>query len=154
MKPLKVGVLGVGDISDVYLRNLAKYPIVELAAVAGRYLLLRTRDDYRWGDLPRGDAALRPWRRAPIERPFTETSHRQNSRGIGLIDMAVSIVEGRKPRASVDMELHVLEIMHGIPESAANNVIYPLETSVARPQPMPLQFHDSLSLELPEPARG
>ncbi|MPV60096.1 oxidoreductase [Burkholderia sp. HI2761] len=120
----------------------------------GGDLLLRTRDDYRWGDLPRGDAALRPWRRVPIERPFTETSHRQNSRGIGLVDMAASIAEGRQPRASVDMALHVLEVMHGMIESAANNVIYPLETSMARPEPMPLQFHDGMSLVPTEPARA
>jgi len=111
----------------------------------GGDLMLRTRDDYRWGELPRGDAALRPWRKVPIERPFTETSHRENSRGIGLVDMAMSIAERRAPRAGAEMALHVLEIMHGMLESAANHVIYSLETSMERPQPMSLPFYDSSS---------
>ncbi|WP_175825359.1 Gfo/Idh/MocA family protein [Burkholderia cepacia] len=120
----------------------------------GGDLLLRTRDDYRWVELPRGEAARRPWKKVPIERPFIETSHRENSRGIGLVDMAMSIAEGRAPRASAEMALHILEIMHGMLESAANNVTYPLETRMERPEPMWLQFQDCLSHEPLEPARA
>ncbi len=38
MKPFNVGVIGIGDISDVYIRNLQKYPIVKVLACAGRSL--------------------------------------------------------------------------------------------------------------------
>ena len=38
MKPFNVGVLGIGDISDVYISNLKSYDIVSLVACAGRDL--------------------------------------------------------------------------------------------------------------------
>ena len=38
MKKLRIGVLGIGDISDVYINNLKKYKIVEVAACAARDL--------------------------------------------------------------------------------------------------------------------
>lgn len=38
MKPFKVGVLGIGDISDVYISNLKTYDIVSVVGCAGRDL--------------------------------------------------------------------------------------------------------------------
>ena len=38
MKKFNVGVLGIGDISDVYIKNLKKYGIVNVVACAGRNL--------------------------------------------------------------------------------------------------------------------
>ena len=38
MKTFHVGVIGIGDISDVYIRNLQNYPIVRVLACAGRSL--------------------------------------------------------------------------------------------------------------------
>lgn len=38
MKPFNVGVVGIGDISDVYIKNLQKYDIVNVTACAGRDL--------------------------------------------------------------------------------------------------------------------
>jgi predicted dehydrogenase len=38
MKKFNVGVLGIGDISDVYIKNLKKYDIVNVVACAGRNL--------------------------------------------------------------------------------------------------------------------
>jgi len=35
-KPLKVGVIGVGDISDVYLNMISRSPALELHTLAGR----------------------------------------------------------------------------------------------------------------------
>lgn len=39
MKTFNVGVIGIGDISDVYIRNLQKYGIVKVLACAGRSLV-------------------------------------------------------------------------------------------------------------------
>ena len=36
MKKLRVGVIGIGDISNVYLNNLKKYDAVEVVAKAQR----------------------------------------------------------------------------------------------------------------------
>ena len=38
MKKLRVGVIGIGDISNVYLNNLKKYDAVEVVACASRGL--------------------------------------------------------------------------------------------------------------------
>ena len=38
MKKLRVGVIGIGDISNVYLNNLKKYDVVEVVACASRGL--------------------------------------------------------------------------------------------------------------------
>jgi hypothetical protein len=36
MNKFNVGVLGIGDISDVYIKNLKKYGMVNIVACAGR----------------------------------------------------------------------------------------------------------------------
>lgn len=38
MQKIRIGVIGIGDISDVYLKNLKKYDAVEIAACASRGL--------------------------------------------------------------------------------------------------------------------
>jgi hypothetical protein len=38
MNPFNVGVVGIGDISDVYINNLKTYDIVNVLACAGRDL--------------------------------------------------------------------------------------------------------------------
>ena len=38
MRKLRVGVIGIGDISNVYLNNLKKYDAVEVVACASRGL--------------------------------------------------------------------------------------------------------------------
>ncbi len=68
----------------------------------------------------------------PLEFPFPE-----NSRGLGLSDMADAILTGRAPRASGEMGLHVLEVMCGILESAASGATVKIESSLARPELMP-----------------
>ncbi|MCI9483039.1 MAG: Gfo/Idh/MocA family oxidoreductase [Clostridiaceae bacterium] len=38
MEPIRIGVIGIGDISDVYLNNLKKYDVVKVVACASRGL--------------------------------------------------------------------------------------------------------------------
>ncbi|ADU30525.1 Gfo/Idh/MocA family protein [Evansella cellulosilytica] len=56
-----------------------------------------------------------------------------NLRGIGLEDTARAIIEGYTPRASGDLALHVLEVMHGIHESSNSNKHYKMESSCKKP---------------------
>ena len=46
--------------------------------------------------------------------------YRDNSRGLGLADMASAIATGRKARAGIDLYFHVLEVMAGIIRSATD----------------------------------
>lgn len=72
------------------------------------------------------------WQRAPSTgRPYTT-----NSRGVGLIDMALAIDEGRPHRCSVEMALHVLEVMDKAVEAGASGRRVALGTRCERPAPL------------------
>jgi predicted dehydrogenase len=57
-----------------------------------------------------------------------------NYRGIGLSDMVDSIKKNIQPRCSIDLALHVLEIMEGILISSANESMYKIITHCDRPE--------------------
>jgi hypothetical protein len=57
-----------------------------------------------------------------------------NYRGIGLADMVNSIKERKKARCSIDLALHVLEIMEGILISSEKSSIYKMTTSCEKPE--------------------
>ncbi|MDR2952729.1 MAG: Gfo/Idh/MocA family oxidoreductase, partial [Treponema sp.] len=48
------------------------------------------------------------WEEIPLEKNFAD-----NSRGLGITDMAEAVEEKRPHRASAEMTYHVLELMHG-----------------------------------------
>ncbi|MDN4524014.1 Gfo/Idh/MocA family protein [Fictibacillus fluitans] len=57
----------------------------------------------------------------------------ENSRGIGIADMAAAILENRPHRASGDQAFHVLEIMHGFHEAASLGKHYDMTSTYNRP---------------------
>ena len=57
-----------------------------------------------------------------------------NYRGIGLADMVNSIKERKKARCSIDLTLHVLEVMEGILISSEKSSIYTITTSCEKPE--------------------
>ena len=59
--------------------------------------------------------------------------------------MAYAITQQRAARASGEMALHSLELMHGLLESATNGTFYKLHSSCERPQPLPVDFPRSES---------
>ena len=64
----------------------------------------------------------------PIDKP-----DRANYRMVGLADLARSIVEGRPPRASGDLALHVLDIMESILRAGETGMAQLIETQLAQP---------------------
>ena len=58
-----------------------------------------------------------------------EGNKKANYRGIGLSEMIDSIANNRKARCSLELSLHVLEIMDGIIKSAEENKSYQLSTN-------------------------
>ena len=56
-----------------------------------------------------------------------------NYRGIGLSDMVNAITKEKKARCSIDLTLHVLEIMEGILVSADNKSLYVVSTTCDQP---------------------
>lgn len=69
----------------------------------------------------------------PLSHGFTE-----DSRGIGIADMAYAIRSGRPHRASGRLAEHVLDISLGIFEASATNQHVVLHTKADRPAPLPL----------------
>lgn len=75
------------------------------------------------------------WREIPVSRSYTE-----NSRGIGVTDMARGAREDRPHRATGELAYHVLDIMHRLHESAAEQQFLTLESDCERPEPLPMDF--------------
>jgi predicted dehydrogenase len=73
------------------------------------------------------------------EVPLTH-GYRENSRGVGLADMANAIRTGRPHRASGELAYHVLEAMHGFHEAASEGRHYDMRSSCAMPAPLPLNL--------------
>ncbi len=69
------------------------------------------------------------WETVAPTHGFTE-----NSRGLGVLDMAAAIRDGRPHRANGDLALHVLEAMHAFNESSDRGEHIHLTTTVERPE--------------------
>ena len=74
------------------------------------------------------------WQPVSVVRPYSE-----NSRGLGALDMARALQEGREPRASGQVGLHVLETMHAVLASSRQGMHQTVATPCPRPDPMPTQ---------------
>ena len=68
--------------------------------------------------------------------------YNQNSRGVGVADMAVAIRNGRAQRASGEMAAHVVEIIGAMHRSAEEGRRLDLRTTCARPRALPLGLAD------------
>jgi predicted dehydrogenase len=64
----------------------------------------------------------------------------ENSRGIGVADMALAIAANAPHRASGELAYHVLDTMHAIYESAERGQRIALTSSLARPAALPTNW--------------
>lgn len=72
------------------------------------------------------------WTEMPLTHKYAE-----NSRGIGVADMAAALRSGRKHRASGKMAYHVLDIMHAFHDSSKTGKHVQLKSACERPAPLP-----------------
>jgi predicted dehydrogenase len=72
------------------------------------------------------------WETVEIMRPFAD-----NSRGLGVADMARALREGGAPRASGDLTYHVLDIMHAVHDANDQKRTIELSSTIERPEPLP-----------------
>jgi predicted dehydrogenase len=112
---------------DVWHTNL---PLIEVYGSTGS---LSLPDPNAFGGQVRlrgaGDEA---WRDVPLAFGRVE-----NERGIGLADLAAALCERREHRASGELALHVLEVMHAFHSAAAERRHLELHHSCDRPAPFP-----------------
>ena len=73
------------------------------------------------------------WMQVPLSHGYAE-----NSRGVGVADMARALSEGGSHRANGEMTYHVLEIMHAIHDASREGRHVVPRSSCARPEPLPL----------------
>jgi predicted dehydrogenase len=71
------------------------------------------------------------WEELPITHGYTE-----NSRGLGVSDLASALRNGTTTRASGDLARHVLDVMHASLESAAQGHRVAITTRAERPAPL------------------
>ena len=78
-------------------------------------------------------AGAAQWSEIPLAHGYAE-----NSRGIGLSDMARSLQTGQLHRANGEMAYHVLDIMHAIHDASEKGIHIEMESSCKRPEPFSL----------------
>lgn len=77
----------------------------------------------------------------PFVLPMTH-GFADNSRGLGVADMAWALRKGRKPRADKALALHGLELLLGAKQSAADKCFYQMKSTFERPAPLPRGYLD------------
>jgi len=82
-------------------------------------------------------AREKEWREAPLA-----FGYRENSRGVGVLDMASALRAGRLNRANGAMAYHVLDIMHAVHDASASGQHVLLESTCERPAPLPPGLKD------------
>lgn len=87
-----------------------------------------------------GGQAAAEWERMPLASTLCD-----NWRGVGLADMAGAIAERRPHRASGELALHVLEVMHAIHEAATHGRHIAISTRPPRPDPLDAAAADAWS---------
>jgi predicted dehydrogenase len=77
------------------------------------------------------------WEEVPLTHAYAE-----NSRGIGLTDMAHAIHSDRQHRANGELAYHVLDIMEAFHDSSREEKHITLTSSCQRPEPLDAGKHD------------
>tara|TARA_B100000029_G_scaffold516847_1_gene636411 strand:- start:100696 stop:101799 length:1104 start_codon:yes stop_codon:yes gene_type:complete len=78
-------------------------------------------------------AGAETWNEMPLSHNYDE-----QSRGLGVADMAYALRSGRPHRANGKLTYHVLDIMESIHQSAKLGQHITLESTCTRPEPLPL----------------
>ncbi len=95
---------------------------------------IRTRETSRWSHQPR-PTGRDSWAVADNHHGYND-----NFRGLGLLDMAYAIRDGRPARASGEMAQHVLDVMEAIDRAPAMGVYQEIGSSCALPEMLPPNF--------------
>ncbi len=101
------------------------------ANIFGGEVWLRTRDTSRWTHQPRPEGRDN-WQVAACHHGYND-----DSRGVGLLDLAYAAQSGRAPRASGDLAFHVFEAMDAIQRAPKAGAYQAVDSRVARPDPLP-----------------
>ena len=74
----------------------------------------------------------REWKEVELTRPYSE-----NTRSIGVADMACAILNKRPHRANGALACHILEVMHAFDQSSESGRTIEIESQPGRPAALP-----------------
>lgn len=80
---------------------------------------------------------------APLYGPETPADYGQH-RGVGAAEMAWAMISHRPHRASAEIGLHAMEILHGLDVSSAEERVYRMTTAFHQPAPLPSGYTDQI----------
>lgn len=111
---------------DVWKHNL---PLIEIHGTAGS---LSVPDPNCFGGPVRLARPGQDWKEIPLSHNYCD-----NSRGLGVADMAAALTSGILARANVDLTYHVLDIMHALHDSSRTGSFVALQSTCPTPSPLP-----------------
>ncbi|MBA2783493.1 MAG: Gfo/Idh/MocA family oxidoreductase, partial [Rubrobacteraceae bacterium] len=79
------------------------------------------------------------WKDVPLTHTYTG-----NTRGIGLADMAQALRSGRQHRASGELGIHVLEVIHAFLDSSERGEHVAVSSTFERPEPLPARSPEGI----------
>ncbi|MFH1570475.1 MAG: Gfo/Idh/MocA family oxidoreductase [Gemmatimonadota bacterium] len=121
----------VGTITTSFDVWACELPRIEIYGTAGS---LSAPDPNGFGGPVRlRRAGAEAWSEVPLTH-----GNADNSRSIGVADMACAIRSGRPHRASGELTFHVLDLMHAFHEAAAQAKHVGLTSTCPQPAPLPL----------------
>jgi predicted dehydrogenase len=82
-------------------------------------------------------AGAKEWSEIPLSFCYSE-----NSRGLGVADMASALAKGRPHRANGELAYHVLDVMHAFHDSSSSGKHLDLASTCQRPAALPLGLKD------------
>ncbi|MCI0512844.1 Gfo/Idh/MocA family oxidoreductase [candidate division KSB1 bacterium] len=135
-----VGVLefvngAVGTIITSFDVWASELPCIEVYGTEGS---LSVPDPNGFGGVVRiRRTRAKEWTAVPPTHGYLE-----NSRGVGVADLALRLKSGGSHRASGELAYHVLEIMHRIHIAADTGKSVALKSTCSRPLPLPLGLLD------------
>jgi predicted dehydrogenase len=120
----------VGTIITSFDVWAAELPCIEVYGTDGT---LSVPDPNTFGGPVRMFKPGEGWAEVALTHGYSE-----NSRGLGLTDMACALHSGRAHRANGEMAYHVLDIMHAFHDSSDLGKHIKLESTCVKPQPLPI----------------
>lgn len=121
----------VGTIITSFDVHSAVLPRIEIYGTEGT---LSVPDPNTFGGPVRlWQLSTNEWRDMPLTHAYTE-----NSRGLGVADMAEALEQERPHRASGEMAYHVLDIMHAIHDASREGKHVMMTSSCDRPEALPI----------------
>lgn len=133
----ETGVISIPDPDPVHGANDFHGPV-----------LLRTRETSRWSHQPR-PTGRDDWQVVENHHGFNE-----NSRGLGLLDLAYAVRDERPVRASGELSFHVFEVMDAIARAPQQGLYQTIASSCPIPAPLPENFPENEGATAPEAAHA